>query len=302
MQIKQLEYFVEVAQSASINQTAQKLFISQQALSASLTSLEKELGYPLLIRSKQGVSLTEKGQLVQKEAAAVLKIVHGWYSIASDRECAVTGTVHVAAPTAICNSIMPDIILECKKSYPGITIQLYEVRGQALFDYINESQDFLIINGYSRKTKQNAAFDANSRGLSFDFLLEDQMHVYINSQHPLAKNKNLKVKDLKLFTLAAYPETFIFPYQDLYGKFNSQQPYRSTHQENLFNLISKDSSIATVQPGLVSRSNHYIHSGSVIDMTLSGTQLPFFFYMFYSPKPTDAAATFIQFLKKHLPL
>lgn len=302
MQIKQLEYFLEVAQSASINQTAQKLFISQQALSASLTSLEKELGYPLLIRSKQGVSLTEKGQLVLKEAVTVLETVHGWYSISDTKECTVTGTVHVAAPTAICNSIMPDIILECKKSYPGITIQLYEVRGQALFDHINDEHNFLIINGYSRKTRPNVASDANSHGLSFDFLLEDQMHVYINSQHPLAKNKNLKLKDLKEFTLAAYPETFIFPYQDLYGKFNHQQPYRSTHQENLFNLILKDSSIATVQPGLVSRNNHYIHSGFVVDMTLSGAQLPFFFYMFHSSQPTDAANAFIQFLKQNLPV
>ena len=300
MQTKQLEYFVEVAKTSSINQTAQKLFISQQALSASITSLERELGYPLLKRTKQGVSLTEKGAVVYKEALHVLEIVRGWSVAPDTNKDTVSGTVHVAAPTAICNSIMPDIILACRKKYPNITIQLYEVRGNSLFEHVNEKRDFLIINGYSKDQRSAAAADAEARNLSMDYLLEDEMRVFINSQHPYAQNKKLKIKDLKEYTLAAYPETFIFPYRDFYSKFNEQQPYRSAHQENLFNLISKDNSIATVQPGIVAKNNHYVTNGTVVAKALSGVTLPFYFYMFCDPEPTEATKVFIQFLKENI--
>ena len=300
MQTKQLEYFVEVAKTSSINQTAQKLFISQQALSASITSLERELGYSLFNRTKQGVSLTEKGAVVYKEAQQVLEIVHGWTNTPDTEHDIISGTVHVAAPTAICNSIMPDIILACRKQYPGITIQLYEVRGKSLFEHINDQRDFLIINGYSKIQRPQAAEDAKIHQLTLDYLLEDEMRIFINSQHAYAKNKKLKTKDLKEYTLAAYPETFIFPYADFYKKFNEQQPYRSAHQENLFNLISKDSSIATVQPGIVSNNNHYISNGTVVAKAIYGVQMPFYFYMFYNPEPTDATKTFIRFLKENM--
>lgn len=105
---------------------------------------------------------------------------------------------------------------------------------------------------------------------------------------------------MKEYTLAAYPETFIFPYADFYKKFNEQQPYRSTHQENLFNMISKDSSIATVQPGIVSKNNHYISNGSVVAKAITGVKMPFYFYMFYHQEATDATKAFIQFLKENI--
>ena len=300
MHTKQLEYFVEAAQRGSINQTAQKLFISQQALSASISSLEKELGYPLFVRTKQGIILTEQGNTVYKDARQILEIVHSWSTVANAEKEYISGTVHVAAPTAICNSIMPDIILACRKKYPDITIQLYEGRGASLFDHKTIQNDFLIINGYSTSQRQEALEDAKKRNLYLDYLLEDEMLIFINSQHPYASNKKLKLKDLKEFTLAAYPETFTFPYAELYKKFNDQEPYRSAHQENLFNLILKDYSIATVQPGIVSRNNQYISSGSIMSKAISGIKLPFYFYMFYDPEPTSAAKAFLRFLKENI--
>ena len=60
MQIERLNYFVEVARVQSINSASESLHISQQALSQSMHSLEKELGVTLFKRSNKGIQLTEK--------------------------------------------------------------------------------------------------------------------------------------------------------------------------------------------------------------------------------------------------
>lgn len=72
MKIEQLRQLLEVSKTGSINQAAANLFISQPNLSASLRSLEAELGYGLLVRSSRGVSLTADGERFLEYAQSVL--------------------------------------------------------------------------------------------------------------------------------------------------------------------------------------------------------------------------------------
>ena len=74
MRIQQLEYFLKVAQTQSITQASEELFISQQALSRALVALENELNAQLLIRSYQGTFLTKDGKFFLQKAIKILKI------------------------------------------------------------------------------------------------------------------------------------------------------------------------------------------------------------------------------------
>lgn len=67
MTIKQLEYFMEVARSLNYSEAAKRLFISQPALSRSITALEEEMGVRLFIRNKHNVSLTPAGLVLAAE-------------------------------------------------------------------------------------------------------------------------------------------------------------------------------------------------------------------------------------------
>ena len=75
MQIEQLRYFIEVVEKGSINTACESLNMSQQALSQSMSSLEKYMGFDLLIRTNKGVIPTEKGQDVY---CAALDIINRW--------------------------------------------------------------------------------------------------------------------------------------------------------------------------------------------------------------------------------
>ena len=68
MDTKQLKYFIAVCQSRSITNAAESIFISQQALSASIAKLEKELQTTLFVRSAKGVEPTKDGLYLLSEA------------------------------------------------------------------------------------------------------------------------------------------------------------------------------------------------------------------------------------------
>lgn len=72
MDIRQLKYFQYAAQIGSISSAARELFISEQALSRSISALEHELGFPLLTRSRTGVTPTPAGEELLNHATKVL--------------------------------------------------------------------------------------------------------------------------------------------------------------------------------------------------------------------------------------
>ena len=78
MQVKQLEYVREVAQQGSVKHAAEKLYISQQALSESIRSLEAELEFKLFQRTNRGIIPTEKCEKILQDIDIVLPILYSW--------------------------------------------------------------------------------------------------------------------------------------------------------------------------------------------------------------------------------
>ena len=73
MEIRQLKYFVAIAEHGAFSKAAEKLFVAQSALSHQLAQLEDELGARLFHRSRRGVELTEPGRVFLAHALAILR-------------------------------------------------------------------------------------------------------------------------------------------------------------------------------------------------------------------------------------
>ena len=97
MTIDQIESFVAVASSGSISQAAARLFRSQPNLSYSLKQLEAELGYPLLVRTNQGVTLTSGGREFLSYAQDALRAFHQLRNFSIVRTAENESTLRVAA-------------------------------------------------------------------------------------------------------------------------------------------------------------------------------------------------------------
>lgn len=101
MNLRQLYYFLEVAETQNVSRAATRVWISQPALSRQLQLLEEELGVKLLERKARGILLTEAGQLLQKKAANLMKEIAGIKQDVSAHAEEPSGNVALGVPSAL---------------------------------------------------------------------------------------------------------------------------------------------------------------------------------------------------------
>nr|WP_317326388.1 LysR family transcriptional regulator [uncultured Flavonifractor sp.] len=119
MKIQTLEYLLTLAESHSINEAAQKLYISQPSLTKALQLFEKEIGVQLFLRTKAGIQLTETGRSILPEIRQVVSYYHHWLSLSNQRTPQV---IDVFIQASFPNFLLPEVILEFKKQHPDIQI------------------------------------------------------------------------------------------------------------------------------------------------------------------------------------
>ena len=126
MNLKQLEYFVAIAEEGQITAAARRLHISQPPLSYELAQLERELGTQLVRRGPRGVTLTEAGRLLHERATRILAMATATAREVSSVGKGLTGTLCLAvcdsaaglAPgtrLAELSSLAPDVALEVRE-------------------------------------------------------------------------------------------------------------------------------------------------------------------------------------------
>ncbi|QDR82436.1 LysR family transcriptional regulator [Sporomusa termitida] len=124
MRLEQLRHIIEVAHCKSISLAAERAFISQPALSASITKLEVELGISLFKRTNQGVYPTELGESVIEKALEIVDKIEELKEITKTNALALHGTINVAADPSICNTIMVNALTTFKYRHPNVHVML----------------------------------------------------------------------------------------------------------------------------------------------------------------------------------
>jgi DNA-binding transcriptional LysR family regulator len=124
--LRQLEYFVVIAEQSSLTQAAERLLVSQPSLSQQVRALEDELGGALFERLPRGVRLTAAGQALLEEARVTL--VHAERARRSVRRALEleAGQLEVAVTTSATAGILPRVLRDWQQRYPGIEVSLLE--------------------------------------------------------------------------------------------------------------------------------------------------------------------------------
>ncbi|MGP3983629.1 LysR family transcriptional regulator [Streptomyces sp. KR80] len=133
MELRQLEYFVAVAQERNFTRAAEKVHVAQPGVSAQIRRLERELGQELLDRSGRSVRLTQVGAAVLPYARAALAAVEG-ARLAVDE---LTGLLrgHVAVGTVTSHTVdLPGLLAEFHNDHPAVEITLAEANSDQLLD------------------------------------------------------------------------------------------------------------------------------------------------------------------------
>ncbi len=142
MNLRQLKYFVRVAETGNLTRAADELRIAQPALGMQIKQLEEALGVSLLTRHSRGVSLTAAGQTLLARAIQILELV--------DIACReVRGDAREAVRFGLTPSLMqiigPELLLRISKNAPSLSFSLTEEMSHVLVDSLHRGDLDLIL-------------------------------------------------------------------------------------------------------------------------------------------------------------
>ena len=132
MDIKNIRYLFAIDELKSISAAAKRLYISQPTLSQFLKKYEDDLGYPIFIRTKQGLKLTREGTVFLDTAREILRLERDMRSRLADEAGTVSGSVIFAVSAQRAPFLMPQVLPEFYRKYPQVTVEIVEGRTKDL--------------------------------------------------------------------------------------------------------------------------------------------------------------------------
>ena len=187
MEIKELRYFIAVAECGSISKAAEKLFITQPNLSRQLMKLEEETGQKLLIRGNKKSELTEAGRLLYKRATEITELVDRTHSELRSDGDEVFGTVCIGGGESYAVGLIAKAAKEVSDMFHGIKFDFFSGDTDAVTEKLEKGLiDFGILIEPSNLEKYN----------SLRLPLTDKWGILMRKDSPLSKKEYITKEDL----------------------------------------------------------------------------------------------------------
>jgi LysR family cyn operon transcriptional activator len=188
MELSQLRTFREVAEALSFTRAAQKLNMTQSAVSHQIKALERELGEPLFIRAKRGVRLSDAGQLALSYAERILEEADALRERIRGDEHEPRGRVRAAAATQAFVHLFARLFESFMRDHDRIELSFRTTVSteQTVADILNGAADV----GF-------ASLPVYSPALQVTELFEDELGVVVGAPHRLAKERETSVTEMR---------------------------------------------------------------------------------------------------------
>jgi DNA-binding transcriptional LysR family regulator len=194
-ELRHLVYFREVALHLHFRKAAEALVIAQPALSRQIAQLEVALGAPLFVRSRRRVELTAAGRVLAERVEPLLRALAGVPAELRALAQGRVGQVQVAFTGLAMATVLPGILREFHRRFPGIRVELNESPTAA---QLTSLQAGALACGFFHP-------DAPTPGLRTRLLLREKNGVLLPADHPLAARRTLRLRDLAATPFVLFP-------------------------------------------------------------------------------------------------
>lgn len=302
MRLEDMKYFVEIVKAKSINQASKTLFVAQPALSRMLAALEKELGFSLLERSKQGIVPTKAGLEVYADCIKMLALyndcTHRWQDLAY--ACTDHDTVvRIVALPMICNTTMNRVFYEAAQKYPRIRLELFETQLPDILQKTVAQPKTIGFSHYTPQTKDGVYTFAKTHQMQIIPLFDDQYIFFASCDCPLV-GKILTDADLKPYTLASYSNLesskIVMQNTNFISKF--KQVFYLSNKDAIMETTANNQAISS-SAAIMSRDNIYRRTGRVKPLHLDSIYLPITYFLLFSHTATTEEKIVVDLLCSH---
>ena len=187
MDTRQLAAFCAVVERKSFSQAAERLGVTQPAVSLQIRSLEQRLGRQLLDRSGRRVEPTEAGLRLYASAQRLLQAEEQMLEeLASDDEGVVTGSLELGASTGPGGTVVPVLLCEFQERHPDVRVRLSVSDTQTVVAQVADRELELGIVGAGRR----------HRGVTFEPFFRDEVVLAVPAAHAFA-GKTVTLEQLR---------------------------------------------------------------------------------------------------------
>jgi len=186
MQIESLKVFCDLAESESFTKAAQINNVTQSAVSQQISSLERMFKSLLIERSKKRFRLTREGQVLYDYSKQIIATYEALGSKLQEIKDIISGTIRVATIYSIGLHDLPPYLKRFLKAYPTVNVHVeYRRANQVYEDVMGNVVDLGLV-----------AYPTRDNKLEIYPLRKDPLVLVCHPQHPLAKQKRIKMKTL----------------------------------------------------------------------------------------------------------
>lgn len=205
MELRQLRYYVAVAEELHFRRAAERLHMSQPPLSHQIRLLEQELGVELLTRTRRRVDMTPAGEAFLRDARTVLAELDRATRNAQRIHAGQTGTLRVSFAGSALLSVVPRVVQRLTDTHPAIDIELHE---RSTSDQVRA----LVAGATDLGLAPLPVGDAD---VEIDVLVRERTVAAVPASHPLARARDVTLRRLAEFPFVLFPREQAPGYHDL---------------------------------------------------------------------------------------
>lgn len=246
MEIRQLRYFIAVAEEMHFNRAAARLHIAQPALSQQIQRLERELKTTLFARTTRSVELTETGKVLLVAARRVITESEDALRSIEQAVEGRTGTLRVGFVGSAALNLIPRIVPPLRQMYPDLELELHELTTEQQLSSLDAGNlDVGIVR------------DVESRpGITACELTREPLVVALPEDHPLAGQSTLALTDLSEAGFVVFPRQQVSRLYDVISALCLQAGFRmrvaqeAVQFPTILGLVAAKTGIAVVPEGM----------------------------------------------------
>lgn len=247
MNLNQIYYFTELVKEGNFTRAAEKMYISQSALSKSIKQLEDELGIQLVDRSVYRFKLTPEGETFYENGKKALANIEDELSRLKDSVNIIKGKVVVGIPPVLGTTYFSSVIYNYRNLYPDINLSVLEVGANTVKDMIDagEADIGVVILPFRHK------------GFHLFPVVASENMLIVSSEHPLANRKSVSIKELENEKFIMLNKTFTINDRIVEkcheNGFEPKIGFESSQWDFVVDMVAQNQGITILPPDIFSR-------------------------------------------------
>jgi DNA-binding transcriptional LysR family regulator len=186
--LRQLHYFVAVAEHGSVTLAAHALAISQSSVTAAIKDLEADLGVKLFDRHSRGLKVTHRGHHFLRHATDILSAVSGARQAFAQEDEAATGQLQLGVTSLMAGYVMSDLLSKYRRANPQVVVSAIEDSG----DYLQH----LLVGGELDVAVMVSSNLRERTGLQMEILNVSPYRLWLPIGHPLVRQESISLSDI----------------------------------------------------------------------------------------------------------